>query len=426
MICFFVLFLPLATALDCSSIDYEEICEEIMESDISNEEKGYLLSDIITESKYYPDSDFVYSWNIKQDLVKSEDISSSSSSLISDAWVEIYTVMPSVQVDDNLYISDLGNILVGYNHNVYASGSTGRWDCKTERRVVTNSGELSVYVNGELVGSSNLVEYSSYDVDSLEILAKYEVNVRVERKHYQTDKYTSKCEYSYSDYVSDSLVVEDVLYADIYKFDSTVSFEMIDEYYDTSKAKYSVSDVVSSELVLGESSYVAHKYLFSENIADSNILQIVAEPHETDIFENIFLDEEYLVFPKTEYCDILVYGFFGSENISCSLEYSDIDFDISTDKVHYTIGEDISVSISPEANYRIYYDGQEYESTGELLLNASEDTSIEVELNGVSRRYLVQTSEGQPFALFFSLGYFSLLSLAIFRVFRSYGGVLFD
>ena len=70
---FFILFLATlfvvspVFAIDCNMLDNRDLCLEINRMDLTEEEKEYLISDIIDDSKNFPNHDFVKEWNINLD-----------------------------------------------------------------------------------------------------------------------------------------------------------------------------------------------------------------------------------------------------------------------------------------------------------------------------------------------------------------------
>ena len=60
----FLLMLPIASALDCSSLStHQDVCEYIRSSNATQEEQDYLISDIIDDLKNFPSHNFAGDWN---------------------------------------------------------------------------------------------------------------------------------------------------------------------------------------------------------------------------------------------------------------------------------------------------------------------------------------------------------------------------
>lgn len=156
-----VLGLPLSFALDCSKLANQELCEEIMNSGITTEEKDYLLADIMSDSKHYPDHEMVRSWNSRISTATAPNgIAKQNNGYIKNAWVKLLAVMPSVLENNVLYIPKNGQILTGANHDVQIPSGTEAGDCRTERSLIENTANIMIYTNGRSVGSGNKVSYT--------------------------------------------------------------------------------------------------------------------------------------------------------------------------------------------------------------------------------------------------------------------------
>ncbi len=150
-----LLLLPLALALnvDCNQIPNSDYCNDIQNSNLSEEEKSYLLADIMSNTKHYPDHALVQNWNrnIPTD-VKPQNTPQQNRGYIRNAWMKMLTVMPSILLNDNLYINTQGEIITAFNHQVQIPQHTEAGDCRTERSLQSNTGTLRLYVSNQLQG----------------------------------------------------------------------------------------------------------------------------------------------------------------------------------------------------------------------------------------------------------------------------------
>ena len=188
---FFLMVLPnLASvrAIDCSFISNHEMCQEIQNADISDEEKAYLLADIMSFTKQYPDHQLVEDWNSRISFITPpNEVQKENKGYIRNAWVKIYSVLPSVQYNNTLFIDTNGKILTGFNHDVQIPTGTASGDCRTERRLIEDTGTVKVYANNVLQGSDHTTSYSAQYPDNtpVNIKAEYTIQVRTRIKHYK-------------------------------------------------------------------------------------------------------------------------------------------------------------------------------------------------------------------------------------------------
>ena len=138
----FLVLTPLATALDCSSTSSPVTCQEIQNSKLNQTEKDYLLADIMSKTKNYPDHLFVKDWNKEQK--PTSPANKKNSNYIREAWVKIFAVMPSVLLDDELLIPEKTEVIAGGNYRVNVPQNTASGDCKTRRSITTNKDNLQI------------------------------------------------------------------------------------------------------------------------------------------------------------------------------------------------------------------------------------------------------------------------------------------
>ncbi len=154
----FVLFFNFAVAVDCNPFTNQQWCEDIQNSEISEEDKAYLLSDIMSDKKHYPDHQLISNWNKDTPTNQPpEGITKQSHGYIKNAWVKLLAVMPSVLLEDELLIDSSGEILTGANHDVQIPSGKAGGDCKTKRYLVKNEAELLIYIKDNVVDNGNLV-----------------------------------------------------------------------------------------------------------------------------------------------------------------------------------------------------------------------------------------------------------------------------
>ncbi|MDO8549480.1 MAG: hypothetical protein Q7S39_04915, partial [Ignavibacteria bacterium] len=192
ILCIFVPLLLLAVAqahaLNCSLITNHAMCNEIQNANISDEEKSYLLADIMSLTKHYPDHQLVQNWNSRiSTTTKPDSVPVQNRGSLRNAWVKILAITPSVQSDNQLFIDTNGKIITGFNHQVQIPSGTAYGDCRTERRLIEDTGSLRVYVNNVLQGSDYTVSYSVNYPDNtpVNIKAEYTIQVRTRIKHYR-------------------------------------------------------------------------------------------------------------------------------------------------------------------------------------------------------------------------------------------------
>jgi len=150
-----VLLLPSAIAFNCNSLSGGDlqVCNSIQSTNLSSLDKDLLISDIFNKNKTTPDFNFIYSWNTNLNILKSPDGRTSSSGTISNAWMKIITLMPSIIENNILYGSKNGKLMTSYNYNVNLPSGTESGDCRTDYYGLSSYANLNVYLNNELIGT---------------------------------------------------------------------------------------------------------------------------------------------------------------------------------------------------------------------------------------------------------------------------------
>jgi hypothetical protein len=363
---FFALILlaqsPFVFAYDCSDVSYENrlTCLEIENSNLSLIEKQLLISNLEYANKYEPNHFFISSNNNNIIINNAPDGTKEyNSKYIKDAWIELFTVMPSVIYNNSLYVPSSTKVLTGFNYRLNApTKNPVSGDCRTTYELLSNSAENKIYVNSQYAGSGKLVPIT-INQDS-EIRATYNILVQYKIRHYEWYRYCcrrrkgrctrrcTRCEYSHSEISRDTIRIEDSIKVKLY--DNNLFAKVIDSSQTphSSKIKLNYSD--SIEVSFANSNYNNYKYIFE--IADSfypyNILTLKARDYDAEFLNNLYRLEDTLIVNNPSECKIRGFDFFNTIERSCSIEENHIGLKIKTDKLGYYEGEEIQVEIYPE------------------------------------------------------------------------------
>jgi len=229
-----------------SAIDCEEIgtnCQYIVDSgtDIN-------LGSLMTKDPYKPHHELVWDWNTGKEMPP-DDIDVGSSIFI-DAWIRLYSVMPSVMADQ-LYVPFQAHIMSGYGHDIslpyydsegYPEESDG--DCRTEYSIISE--EAAFRLMDEPAVELTLLDF----VADTEIIASYTVDIEVEVDHskWETEccgeldgeciRYCHYCRLGNTEIISDSIIVEDSLQVYLYYEPENPEIAIIDSYQETVVVDY--------------------------------------------------------------------------------------------------------------------------------------------------------------------------------------------
>ncbi|MFA6461977.1 MAG: hypothetical protein WCV90_06965 [Candidatus Woesearchaeota archaeon] len=424
----FLLVIPLSFALDCNTIQNKQYCLDIQNSNLSALEKNYLLGDILSDKKQYPDHALISDWNSKiTGTSLTFDIASTSNGVIQNAWIKVLSVMPSVLSNDTLLISPNGKILTGYNYEIKLPSGTASGDCKTEYSLSQNTASSQIFLNGNLLGSSHLLSYSTNQDGS--ITANYNIKVVTKIVHYKWKRpcksCSKKCLYDRTDYQTDQLSLSDNLPVMLYNPPLWADFNIKDQYWNTTKANFTYGDFANLELSFNDSYFKSHNYVFSQIFGTGGVLVLKAEEKRDTEVNNLDISEGNIFVSNLNNCSINISDFFKSKNIPCNLNFTKFDFSANTDKTSYQEGEDITLTISPVGNYQVKYANHSYVTDGHLALKAVYPYNrITVVHDGNYIEKYIHVENTQPIGMFASLTTFGILNYALVGFVRKFWGVV--
>ena len=361
------MLLPSAIAFNCNSLSGGslQVCNSIQNTNLSQTDKDLLISDIFNPNKTTPDFNFVYQWNTNLNIPNSPDGKTYSSGTINSAWIKIISLMPSIIENNTLYSSNAGELQTAYGYNYQLPSGTASGDCNTYYSLSSKTEQLNVYVNGNLIGHDKLTAFNNLNQENLNFKTELVVNLEYRIDHYRSQVYCGKyingtcmqyyytCQFSSTEYKTDSLTISDQLNAQLYQSNLTSSFKVTGEYYNTTKGVLQADNYTDLILSFNNSEYEYSNYIYSLNYSlPYYALTIRADPAEIINFNNIHVDKQdnnfYFTVGDASNCKIQLNDFFNSEIFPCDLSFNEINFSIRTDKTNYFNNDTIKVYITPD------------------------------------------------------------------------------
>jgi len=362
------LLLPSAIAFNCNSLSGGdlEVCSSIQNTNLSQTDKDLLISDIFNPNKTTPDFDFVYQWNTNLNIANSPDGRIYSSGTINSAWIKIISLMPSIIENNTLYSSNSGKLLTAYSYNYQLPSGTISGDCRTYYSLSSKTEQLNVYVNNNLIGHNKLTAFNNLNQENLNLKSELVINLQYKVDHYINRRHCSeydrdgncirhyyRCEFSYTEYRTDSLTINDQLNAKLYQNQQKSLFKITNKYYGVTQGILQADNYTNLILSFNNSEYKYSKYIYSLDYSlPYYVLTIKAEPVEIINFNNIHVDKQnssfYFTVADNSKCKIQLNDFFSSKLFPCDLSFNEINFSIRTDKTNYFDNDTIKVYISPD------------------------------------------------------------------------------
>lgn len=436
---------PTLFAFECNSLDPAnyDTCNEIMNSELTEEEKELLASNLEYQSKFFPDHYYVYQRNTNLLVDNSpEGIQEHSGQFVREAWVAVFTAMPSIIYNNNLYCPRTTEILTGYNYDLsipsnYQSSRypyTNGGDCKRTYSLIQNTAENRVYANNNYQGSGRLVS-ANINSDS-EIKAVYDIDVAVDVDHYKWEKkcckrrngrckrYCYTCRYRYDETQGDDIRIEDSIDVKFYDNNLFADLEIVNSYGGTTSVSPNFSN--SIEVNFENSEYEFNEYTYSINYSKAPyyIYTLEAEDYNKEKSSNILRNGANLLIKNINLCSIKAFDFFNIIEKSCGLNGEDFYFYIKTDKLKYKPNETIHVEIIPDdILVEVTYANKTKEVKGGVNLDADPAYNKITASYGISNSERIIFIQGEErFGTVMNLSIFGFLNYFLYVSLRKYFG----
>lgn len=385
----FFMAIPPVWAIDCGRIQNPD-CQVIQDSNLSQDVKDLLSVNLLYHDNYVPDHDLVESWN-RAIVVSSppENTTILSSSFIKDAWVRILTVMPGVQEDGILYVSDKISVLCQYSYRVevpsdYESSGypeTLDGDCKREHFVAQNTPNFKAFGDGIFLSDQKSFLANIGQNTALE--ARFTPQVAVLIRHYSWKRvccrwqyghcvqYCWRCQQGEDENKVDLVSLSDRLNLTYYPPTDPPDFRIVNRQWNNTYAKITPSKANFGIFTQNASyeTYYSH-YSLNYSLKPYYFLTIHALPINESRIRNMYLDNDTLIF-QGEDCAINYSDHFNNSTTICNTIYNPLNLVIKTDKTNYKEGEFITVTIEPgNLPVNVQYGNENFQATRIAILRA--------------------------------------------------------
>ncbi len=440
----FLVVLNIASAVSCDNVNSKDLCNEIISSNLNQTDKDYLINSLLIEDSSFPNHDFVKGWNLKINVTKPlNDTKLFSSLYIKNAWVKIFSVMPSILEDNLTWNNGTGSVLTGFNHDVvlpknytaknYLENQNGY--CLIIYNLQSDKGNLNLY-NGNLIGSGHLVNFTS-NAD-MNFRSEYDivVNTKIDKSvwnKYCTKKnkkgvctqWVYKCEFKNSEIKTDKLVLNDNLFVKYYPDNLQAGLKIKDKYLDTTKFNLTTGNFSSLNLKFLNSGFNEYNYVYSV-VENNSILQIKADKLERKDINNLFIENNDILVKDISNCKLTLFDHFTSKIFPCDFNYTDLDIKIETDKLIYSENETIKVIIEPyDKEFNVTYGNISKVVKGNVEFTAKYSNDIiSISDNGRDIEKVIHVKDNQSLSIFFVLSLFTGANYTIGSLIKKYWGVL--
>ena len=366
----FAALLPMVNAFNCNPLQGSDlvVCNQINNLNITDQEKDALAISAFNPNRELPNHDLVYFWNTNLDVNQAPDfVKTKDRGVVKDAWLKIFSLMPSIIKNNELYCDSKGEVLSEYNYRIELPRKKASGDCKTNYRLENHNSNLEVFLNNKKIGKDKLSSYNNIKAKNLVFRSELTINSNIKVEHYKDKrrcckrkgkkcvKHCYRCEHSSTEILKDILILTDTLNAKLYNKKPTSRLQILDKYNSITSGLLNVNDFTSFILEFKDSKYKYNKqfYELNSSFKPYDVLTVRENNFESEKTNNIQINKindkqfEFLV-SNVKDCKINLYTPFSEIENSCSLNYSTLGLTIRTDKQYYKTNETINVDIFPK------------------------------------------------------------------------------
>jgi len=403
----FLLFLGSVSAFECAKLDssLQEDCAYVNRQDILAEEKELLISNLMNAKSYTPDHETVYNWNTQLSFASPpEGVAATNSKWITNSWLALVAVMPSILDNETLYVPTEVKALSAHNYEIkppenYKSPFyplTKQGSCRIDYTPESESSKVEV--NGK-EGNIALLNITS---DST-ITSKLIITAKYKAAHHKWKKYCAKwgergclrwaykCEYRNTQTEQDTVTLTDSKQVKLYRTKPFANLTILDN----PRGAYRIQPVIGDEtsaVFSFDSGFLKHTgnfYTFDYSYPPYYVMTLRSENNPQDSSSGLItIGDDYLV--KTNSCFITSWTHFETNTTSCDLGFDKEPLRIKTNKVFYEPNETIKVSIQPDdENVTVEYANQIVLVKGSTEFTAMPLNSQIIVSDGIRESYTV-------------------------------------
>ena len=328
----------------CSFTNYKQECEKLMDYPFPG-----FIKDKIIEILFYDNEvskhEEVFNFNNNQ-LVS---LDRKSDGVIKDAYLKLLPVSPSVFIEDKLYLTDKGKVVVKYNHRLELPSGTESGDCRTTYQFVDKFSDVNVYINDIKIGNGVINTFSGINLEQdnvVDVNAEYEIGAEYEIDHYDEERYCAdwdwecedgfcrrycddweyECKFDYHEREKDRLVLKDEIKAYFFKREPLIDFEVLNKYYDTIYGEITAFNFSSFELNFPNAFLKQFNYFYTLQFDDYNLITIKVNEKEKIENQNLIyekVNETFNFNVKNGNCKITLRDHFYETAENCNLDFEE-------------------------------------------------------------------------------------------------------
>ncbi len=335
----FIFLIPCSFAYDCSQFSGLSYNNCVALSNVS----AAFVSNLVYTASFIPNHDFIANYNAQISVSNPpENVSLLTGNYIRNAWISIVTVEPSVVVNDTLFVNNVFavrseynyqiQIPTQYNNNFKKAGRT----CKETYSLLSQSAHISTAADSVSTNDSNIAYFVISQPTT--IVANVTITATVQYDVYAW-KYLNnnwQCVYSTTGYSTDVQTPTDSIQVSPWTPILATTAQIGEPYLGTQKVL--VNDSVRNYILTTDNASLSRQSIyFSTQFTKPpyNFIQLYAENTNQTSSDDVIADQNDLIIPNTNNCEITSYDLFQTDTENCSKENITVD-KFSTDPIPQT------------------------------------------------------------------------------------------
>jgi hypothetical protein len=329
---FLLLLFPIY-AFDCSLTIDEDYCNEINNSELNETEREIIYSILLYQNNSFPDHNFIENYNLQINVDSPPNNTQIyNSNQIKNAWMSFLSIFPSVYENNVLYVPDYTNTLSEYDYDVEIPEENADGDCETDYTLVNNQAILNYYLNNDYLGEGKQASLNINQDGTLK--AELNINTNIQVDHFNWYRYCcvwgkkgkciwycKKCKYSFTEYESDNIKIEEEEEVNLYTEEPFADLTIVNQYYNITKGTFTVENYSYFKLNF-EDSYITKQNYYYDLIFDKKPYYFVyLEAHNTNktTLKNLYLANNSFFVKNTANCSLFASNHFYNYSSGCDL-----------------------------------------------------------------------------------------------------------
>ena len=400
----------IATAFPCDRLGLS--CRVVMASMLEEDEKLQVVASMVADVREW-NTDFRVSQPPDGTVVVSND-------LVSDAWIRLMAVLPSVQEDGKLLSPGYGEVVAKSNFEVRKPYKTERRDCKTTYDLDYAS-RIQQYLNGKRIGTGEIASFETA-AKVLNFQADLVISTELKVKHYRWKRIDRKwkCIYDNTEIRKGTTIASDNLRVLRHQPNITYSFKVENKYYGITQIKFNASNHSWFRLQFNNKDYYEERLTEFERfftLEPYYILNFRPYAQKTVKHEGIRYYNNTFQVTNTAGCKILLGEYFRTYTIPCPQDYTSTDLRITTNKDTYTPGEPILVSITPAIPTQLTYSNTTITAQSTATFTAQlHESLISAKANGVETFHSIHVTNPKVWTIAVGIIGFLLVAYLFWKI----------